>query len=422
MNKRKPVGYYTDDDGKVRPITKGRGRTKVLTARQPSRYSMNKLRQVHARRSEHAQKIDESIEADTKDQPERWMSKTNRSDITGVDYYPMPLSNTDKLKTPEGMRTLNKEEAELFLKIQDRMKDTNFARKYGYMRVDWYTDMDIDIDREAKIKGGKDSKTLKSLKRKGYVEIEKGGYVRPTAKVKSFDNYKINVDLYSRAYEDHFNTDLKDLKFKKTTAKGYKAAAYYRGDTHTIYFSKPIHKILSSGKIKSAYDFKKFETLTHEIGHGIHGKRGEMAGYRRGGYRNTTRWLDEGSNSISSIRFCLHNIQIDRNLRKEILKNPDTVYKYYSYKPYMEGTADLALLINKGDERKAVQWIDNLRTTPNHNKYVRDSVANIPKDDRPWIPALNFGQPDSYERQLKERNIQPTSERVGRDRYWYLIE
>ena len=53
---------------------------------------------------------------------------------------------------------------------------------------------------------------------------------------------------------------------------------------------------------------------------------------------------------------------------------------------------------------------------------MRDSVAKIPKDDRPWISALNFGQPDSYERQLRERNVQPTSERVGRDRYWYLIE
>jgi hypothetical protein len=63
------VGFYTDEEGKVRPIT-GRSRRRF---------------RVKLTRSAHALAVDRSLKAKTAKSPEQWYKQPNRYDLPGVD-------------------------------------------------------------------------------------------------------------------------------------------------------------------------------------------------------------------------------------------------------------------------------------------------------------------------------------------------
>jgi hypothetical protein len=72
---RKAIGFYKDRKGKTRPIT----------------VPLSQIRRIHEKRSEHAQRIDESLKADVPVDRRRWMRQPNRLDVMGVDYFPTPF-------------------------------------------------------------------------------------------------------------------------------------------------------------------------------------------------------------------------------------------------------------------------------------------------------------------------------------------
>ena len=66
--KRNVVGFYTDKQGKVRPITRSSGRRKRMIYR-----------------STHALAVDRAMRAKPAPDAETWMKHPNRYDIPGVD-------------------------------------------------------------------------------------------------------------------------------------------------------------------------------------------------------------------------------------------------------------------------------------------------------------------------------------------------
>ena len=405
--RRRVVGFYTDEEKRVRPIT---APVKPLILRRPITYQLSKgrtmssLRALHELgRSLHAQRIDEALEATVKDDPSRWVKAPNRSDITGIDYFPIPLSSV-KYITPRNLPPLTQREALQLWVMQ----------KFYSQHLGWKLNLKRDIDPNVR-------RIIKSLARKGYVEIKENGDIIIKKKIKKFDNYRFNVMMFTKGYEDHFNVDLGDLKFRRTQAKGWRAYAYYRPSKHTIYFSKPVHRVLSSGEVKTLHDFYALHTLAHELGHAIRGKRGTQGKFKRYiGYEGSVKWIDEGSNDISALRFVLHHVQIDPKLRREILHNPEKLLKGLGYRKYIVGVADLSLLVNNGDEKKAIMWIEKLRGEPDHKKFIMESIKKNPSlkgvdwDDitRSW----------DFRQALKSRGITPTEERTGDDRYWYIVK
>jgi hypothetical protein len=94
----------------------------------------------------------------------------------------------------------------------------------------------------------------------------------------------------------------------------------------------------------------------------------------------------------------------------------------------------MALAMNEGDERRAIEWIDKLRTEPDHSKFVRKSVPQrfknylwlkgYSKDVEMDLTQISRSVSRDLPSYLKERGIKPTRDRFGygkNHRYWYLM-
>jgi len=75
---RKLIGFYTDEEGRVRPITKGVG---ILRHPVTSRLKNRKI----IYRSQHALAIDKALKARVTEDPKKWMRNPNRYDYEGID-------------------------------------------------------------------------------------------------------------------------------------------------------------------------------------------------------------------------------------------------------------------------------------------------------------------------------------------------
>lgn len=83
----KPEGYYTDKNGKVRPITGRKPHVNPLSKGTMNiRIPKRTIRKVQAKRSTHAKRIDDSLKAKIPENPEEWVNEPNRNDLVGVDY------------------------------------------------------------------------------------------------------------------------------------------------------------------------------------------------------------------------------------------------------------------------------------------------------------------------------------------------
>jgi len=108
---RRVVGFYTDEEGKVRPIT-GRSRRRF---------------RVKLTRSAHALAVDRSLKAKTAKSPEQWYKQPNRYDLPGVD------SPQDKAKSLNTSKANSKNEG-------NRMEEEQFEYVVGIDTGLVYTD------------------------------------------------------------------------------------------------------------------------------------------------------------------------------------------------------------------------------------------------------------------------------------------
>lgn len=248
---------------------------------------------LHDMRTPHAQKIDESLEATEKHKPgsPEWEANMNRSDIKGVDFFPVPLSS----------------------------------------------------------------------------------------ELKGRDNYEINNKIVLAAYEDHVNHKFDDIEFHKGQGKGIQYLAQHssevkKGGTvrNRINYSIPAWKIIESGKVDSTRDFNSIKAIAHELGHSARGdKLFGLSRSTRHAYHGSTQIFEEGSNEITAFRFTFHSLQIPRSIRSEIRQNPTSGL---AYQRECQKVADLALLVNDGDERKAIIWIESMRTEPEHKVRIQQDL------------------------------------------------
>jgi len=82
------IGFYTDDQKRVRPITERIGRRRGVA--RSYGLTLRRIRQIHEARSERAKAIDESLEAQLAASYSDWVKYPNRYDILGVDFFPIP--------------------------------------------------------------------------------------------------------------------------------------------------------------------------------------------------------------------------------------------------------------------------------------------------------------------------------------------
>jgi len=63
------------------------------------RITRKDLRKIHRARSQHAQRVDEALVANQTEDLEKWAKAPNRSDVLGVDYFPVPFTNNFRFNT-----------------------------------------------------------------------------------------------------------------------------------------------------------------------------------------------------------------------------------------------------------------------------------------------------------------------------------
>jgi len=248
-------------------------------------------------------------------------------------------------------------------------------------------------------------------------------------------NFQVNNKLVKTAYEDYFGASLPDsLIFRQATAYEDEPGtiAQFLPDKNEIIYCKDYIHILKNGKIESIKDFKSIESMAHEIGHALRGDKMEKAGLgTRHTYRNTESWIEEGSNEISAERFAINSFQIPENVRKGILADP---FKQSTYQEYLVPVADMALLINDGDEHKAVRWIERLRTEPDHKKFIVESAhqSSLLKGLKNYPESEQYSmlvKPYWVKEQLNEKGITDTLHRQipyiadshENSNNWYLL-
>jgi hypothetical protein len=178
-----------------------------------------------------------------------------------------------------------------------------------------------------------------------------------SSELKPKQNFDLNNQILKVSYEDHMNLQLDDsLTFVKGQGKGRAYLAQHdtkvdekTGETiyNKVRYSIPAWKVIEKGEIESIQDFTVIKAMGHEIGHAARGE----AIYRehkksRHGYEDSSASIEEGSNEIAAWRFAFHSIQMPKQVRNELRANPDYVYEWECRK-----VADLALLVNEGDEK-----------------------------------------------------------------------
>jgi hypothetical protein len=167
-----------------------------------------------------------------------------------------------------------------------------------------------------------------------------------------------NVKILAYATEQYYNKDMSNVKiyayespesFDKAYGKEGASQSYYafanpsRGEVH---FGPETSRLIRKGRLEDRSDFYAMSAVAHELGHLV-------------GSTPTGTAFDEGSNEILAVRFTLHNLQMPRELRKELLKDPP-----HSYWRETRYAADTALLVNDGDKERAIDWLLRFKTSP----------------------------------------------------------
>jgi hypothetical protein len=323
--------------------------------REYKRKSLDQKRYLHSKRTTHAQTIDNALEARKKHSPEtdEWERDMNRSDIEGVDYFPIPLSSE-----------LGKKQ-----------------------------------------------------------------------------NFELNNDLHKVEYEDYLDHRFDpDIKIKKTKGQGITYLARYDWAKKELLYSIPVAETMEKGKIEDGDDFKHIASISHEYGHASRSESLKKSVYPTNPYTNSSKVFEEGSNEITSWRFTFHKLQMPTEVREQVRNKPSY---FLAYENESRRVADLALLINDGNEEKAVNWIKDMRTEPHHREKIKKDMQksrfykSIPEEARRGVYGdiverdLNkfLGDPSYAEYVLERNDVVPTVKRSSdtrkkpavKTKYWYLL-
>ena len=220
-------------------------------------------------------------------------------------------------------------------------------------------------------------------------------------------NYEANSKLVKYIMENKFNTKITApvsyVPNKKTSL------ASYFPSKNKITLSKGVYNALRNGKLDTATDYLNYHSLFHEYLHAIYGDRSVYPA-----------WLEESAVEISSHRVGMHNIQLSQELRKKLYTDP---LEFVTYQTHIHKLADIALLVNKGDKERAVEWIDDMHTAKEGmSAYVSNGLSKLGYK----LLSPTFVASD----ELKKLNITPTKDRdsvyprhhknLTESRYWYL--
>jgi hypothetical protein len=185
-------------------------------------------------------------------------------------------------------------------------------------------------------------------------------------------DFETNVKVLAYASEQYYNKELPNLKiygYEKhndydkalgTTDAASKTAAYAKPELNELHFSPKTTKAIKRGKIETIDDFSALKAASHEIGHLM-------------GETPTGTAFDEGTNELLATRFALNNIQMDKKLRENLRQSPPI-----SYPDEVEMVWNTSLLINKGDEEKAIKWLTTFKTSDSSSKLkMREDAEQI---------------------------------------------
>jgi hypothetical protein len=173
--------------------------------------------------------------------------------------------------------------------------------------------------------------------------------------------------------EDYYDTETNVLEYKIYASWdewGEKASrsvgGFYRPEDQSIHINPYAAKVISDGEIKNAEEYQYFQSIFHEVGHGM----------GPGGYAHEINHVgepqeffgegfDEGVNEILSQRFIMDNIKMPRDLRRKLTRTETHDRVLYeqssSYTDSQRTSAEIALLAGRGDERAAIDWLARLR-------------------------------------------------------------
>ena len=184
-------------------------------------------------------------------------------------------------------------------------------------------------------------------------------------------DFKTNVKVLAYASEQYYNIDLSKLKIEGYRNEKAYDEAFGRKDAsqsfyafasgNTVAFSPKATRIIEKGKMETREDFHAMKTVSHEVGHII----GTTKPF-------TSSAFNEGSNEVLAVRFTLNSLQMNRDLRDKLRENPRP--SYYWETSY---AANIALLVNDGNEDKAIEWLKKFRsknTPKTKKKEMRDKA------------------------------------------------
>ena len=160
---RKLIGFYTDEEGRVRPITKGVG---ILRHPVTSRLKNRKI----IYRSQHALAIDKALKARVTEDPEKWMRNPNRYDFEGIDTGTKTWKRSGKKRSVVKYPELKEFDLDVYgspmnvaLRFINQTAKLNKWRKthenddsveYGYYSARYKDEkgnlIDVDVDNEGK--------------------------------------------------------------------------------------------------------------------------------------------------------------------------------------------------------------------------------------------------------------------------------
>lgn len=179
--------------------------------------------------------------------------------------------------------------------------------------------------------------------------------------------------------------------------------------TGEIHMDDATCDVFRKGVIKSPRDFLHFEVVFHELGHRI-----GPSGYNLGPHREIGKnqeyfgtGFDEGANEILAQRFILNNVRIDPKLRSNLTATPaydEQLYEHIStYEQQQRMVAKCALIASNGDEKKAIEWIEDLRYAPTR-RIAEDS-------QRQFVDQVLRAQRNAEKRGSLKARTMPDNER-----------
>jgi hypothetical protein len=243
-----------------------------------------------------------------------------------------------------------------------------------------------------------------------------------------------NINIMARAMERYYGAKLPKFKVyghggEKEYDRAYgkpgassSASAFVVPVYDEIHLSPEVTKIVRRGEIKNKYDFYVLKGVAHELGHSM-GKTKPA----------TETAFDEGSNEILATRFLFHNLRMPRRVREEVAREPLSTYTRE-----VKYVGDIALMVNDGDPKRAINWLKKFKTSKYDEKMrmMQEARDKLRKEydltGMFWIKALNDPElsPNRYleeKRKMEEvsailRKYHPDwYERLGGETWWLKV-